>query len=74
MCGLAELLHSEGFVVSGCDLAASEATARLESLGIPVMVGHDPAHLDGVQVLVHSSAVPPDNAEVEAARGARQSA
>jgi UDP-N-acetylmuramate--alanine ligase len=69
MCGLAELLHSEGFVVSGCDLAASETTVRLESLGIPVMVGHDPAHLEGVQVLVHSSAVPPDNAEVEAARG-----
>ncbi len=69
MCGLAELLHSEGFVVSGCDLAASEATARLESLGIKVMIGHDPAHLDGVQVLVHSSAVPPDNAEVEATRG-----
>jgi UDP-N-acetylmuramate--alanine ligase len=68
MCGLAELLHSEGFVVSGCDLAASEATVRLDSLGIPVMIGHDPAHLDGVQVLVHSSAVPPDNAEVEAAR------
>ena len=67
MCGLAELLHSEGFVVSGCDLAAGEATARLESLGVRVMLGHDPAHLDGVQVLVHSSAVPPDNAEVRAA-------
>ncbi len=67
MCGLAELLHSEGFVVSGCDLAAGEATARLESLGVRVMLGHGPAHLDGVQVLVHSSAVPPDNAEVHAA-------
>ncbi len=67
MCGLAELLHSEGFVVSGCDLAAGEATARLESLGVRVTLGHDPAHLDGVQVLVHSSAVPPDNAEVRAA-------
>jgi UDP-N-acetylmuramate--alanine ligase len=67
MCGLAELLHSEGFVVSGCDLAAGEATARLESLGVRVMLGHDPGHLDGVQVLVHSSAVPPDNAEVHAA-------
>ena len=67
MCGLAELLHSEGFVVSGCDLAAGEATARLESLGVRVMLGHEPGHLDGVQVLVHSSAVPPDNPEVHAA-------
>ena len=40
MCGLAELLHGEGFTVSGCDLAASETTARLDSLGIRVDLGH----------------------------------
>ncbi len=69
MCGLAELLHAEGFTVSGCDLAASETTARLESLGIAVHLGHAPGHLDGVHVLVTSSAVMGENAEVEAARG-----
>lgn len=68
MCGLAELLHAEGFVVSGCDLAASETTARLESLGMRVHVGHSATHLDGVQLLVTSSAVRPGNAEVDAAR------
>ncbi|MBZ5588060.1 MAG: UDP-N-acetylmuramate--L-alanine ligase [Acidobacteriia bacterium] len=68
MCGLAELLHGEGFTVSGCDLAASETTVRLESLGIRVHLGHAAGHLEGVQVLVISSAVKPDNAEVEAAR------
>ncbi len=68
MCGLAELLHGEGFAVSGCDLAASENTARLESLGIKVDIGHAAAHLDGVQVLVISSAVQGGNGEVEAAR------
>ena len=68
MCGLAELLHGEGFTVSGCDLAASETTARLDSLGIRVDLGHAAGHLKGVQVLVISSAVKADNTEVEAAR------
>lgn len=68
MCGLAELLHGEGFEVSGCDLAASETTARLETLGIKVALGHAPDHLAGVQVLVISSAVPGTNPELDAAR------
>jgi UDP-N-acetylmuramate--alanine ligase len=68
MCGLAELLHGEGFEVSGCDLAASETTGRLEGLGINVALGHAADHLQGVQVLVISSAVPGTNPEVEAAR------
>lgn len=70
MCGLAELLHLEGLQVSGCDLQASETTARLQQLGIAVAVGHDPAHLAGVDVLVISSAVPGSSPEVEAARAA----
>ena len=68
MCGLAELLHGEGFEVSGCDLAVSETTTRLARLGIKVALGHTPDHLEGVQVLVISSAVPGANPEVEAAR------
>jgi UDP-N-acetylmuramate--alanine ligase len=70
MCGLAELLHSEGFEVSGCDLQASESTSRLAGLGVPVAHEHAAAHLEGVQVVVVSSAVPPDNPEVAAARRA----
>ncbi len=68
MCGLAELLHGEGLAVSGCDLAANEATLRLQALGIPVALGHDPGHLAQAQVVVVSSAVGQDNAEVAAAR------
>jgi UDP-N-acetylmuramate--alanine ligase len=68
MCGLAELLHGDGLEVSGCDQAASETTARLEALGIPVAIGHDPSHLERAQVVVISSAVAGENAEVAAAR------
>lgn len=70
MCGLAELLHAQGFAVSGCDLAAGETTERLASLGIPVAIGHDAEHLGDAQVVVISSAVAGDNPEVQAARAA----
>ncbi len=70
MCGLAELLHHEGLTVSGCDLSESETTARLRALGIPVAIGHDPAHVGDAQLIVVSSAVAQDHPELEAARAA----
>ncbi len=69
MSGLAEVYRTEGFRVSGCDLERSGRTARLEDLGIPVAIGHDPGHLDGVDVLVVTSAVDRAHPEVAAALG-----
>jgi len=68
MCGIAEVLAQYDLRVSGCDLAASETTRRLERLGIEVRTGHDAAHLDDVDLLVVSSAVESGNPEVRAAR------
>ncbi len=69
MCGLAEIFRAGGFQVSGCDLELSGRTARLENLGIPVAMGHDPGHLAGVDVLVVTSAVNRAHPEVAAALG-----
>jgi UDP-N-acetylmuramate--alanine ligase len=63
MCGLAEVLAADGAVVTGCDLAASERTERLESRGVEVAIRHDPAHLDGAEALVVSAAVRPNEPE-----------
>jgi UDP-N-acetylmuramate--alanine ligase len=70
MSGIAEILIAEGFRVTGSDLAASEVTARLESLGARVMIGHDTQNVEGAEVVVYSSAVDPErNPEtVEATR------
>ena len=68
MCGLAEVLRAEGHTVSGCDLADSERTRRLAGLGAVIHRGHDPGHLEGVDALVVSAAVPADNPELAAAR------
>ena len=69
MSGIAEiLLQSTPLEISGCDLARSEGTARLEALGAKIAIGHDPSHVDDADLLVISSAVGESNPEVEAAR------
>jgi UDP-N-acetylmuramate--alanine ligase len=71
MCGIAEVLLNQGYRVSGSDLARSPATERLEGLGATVQLGQDAAHVDGVDVLVYSSAIDADNPELRAARERR---
>ena len=69
MSGIAEILIDEGFSITGSDRAASDNTERLEALGVKVSVGHAAENLDpDVDVLVYSSAVAPDNPEVQEAR------
>ena len=71
MNGIAEVLVNQGFEVSGSDLKTSAATRHLSELGVRVVIGHDAALVDGVDVLVVSTAVPEDNPEVIAARELR---
>ncbi len=71
MSGIAEVLLNLGYGVRGSDLKSSETTQRLESLGGDVRIGHDESNVDGVDVVVVSSAVKSDNAEVRAARRAK---
>jgi len=73
MSGIAEVLLTLGYAVSGSDLAESETTRRLRDLGARVQVGpHDAEHVDAdVDVLVISSAVAYANPEVVRARDLR---
>ncbi|MCC8164872.1 MAG: UDP-N-acetylmuramate--L-alanine ligase [Planctomycetes bacterium] len=68
MSALARLAAREGATVSGCDREASDLTDRLITDGIPVLVGHAADHVADVDLLVHTSAVPSDHPELEAAR------
>ncbi len=67
MSALAELAHRRGAAVTGCDQNPAGA-ADIAALGIPVVQGHDPAHLDGCRALVVTSAVPKDHPELLAAK------
>ena len=70
MRGLAVLLHHAGYRVSGCDRGAADELRDLTSLGIRVEPSHDASHLAGMDLLVRSSAVPADLAEVASAESA----
>ncbi|MEO7431549.1 MAG: UDP-N-acetylmuramate--L-alanine ligase [Dokdonella sp.] len=71
MSGIAEVLCTLGYSVSGSDKADNATTRRLASLGVRVDHGHDAAHVVDVDVLVVSSAIQPDNPELVAARARR---
>ena len=68
MSGIAEVLATQGYQISGSDLAASAATRRLEALGARITVGHDAANVAGADAVVVSTAIASDNPEVTAAR------
>jgi UDP-N-acetylmuramate--alanine ligase len=68
MSGIAEILAESGVSVSGCDLKPSAATDLLKSRGIPVVIGHDREHLEGVDLVVVTAAVKGVNDEVDQAR------
>ncbi|MGB7592125.1 MAG: UDP-N-acetylmuramate--L-alanine ligase, partial [Terriglobia bacterium] len=64
----AEVLLNLGFTVSGSDLKATPVTERLAKLGARVFEGHAASNLRDAQVVVISSAIPPDNLEVQEAQ------
>jgi UDP-N-acetylmuramate--alanine ligase len=64
MSGIAELLANLGYEVSGSDAKRSDVTARLETLGVRIVPGHDAANVGNADVVVMSSAIGGDNAEI----------
>jgi UDP-N-acetylmuramate--alanine ligase len=68
MSGIARIMLARSLRVSGSDLKESRALAALRVLGATVNVGHDPAHIDGSDTVVYSSAIRDKNTELAAAR------
>lgn len=71
MCGIAEVLHNQGYQISGSDLRHSSVTQRLESIGIKVCIGHQASNVDGADALVVSTAVSAENPELISAKEKR---
>jgi UDP-N-acetylmuramate--alanine ligase len=67
MSGIARILAQRGHRVSGSDLSDGRSVAALRALGVEVHVGHRAEHVADADVVVISTAVPPDNPEVMAA-------
>src|SRR5260370_1591243 len=64
MSGIAEVLLTLGYSVSGSDVKLSTITEQLQNLGAAVYEGHKASNADGAHVVVTSSAVKADNPEV----------
>ena len=67
MSGIAEVLHNLGYKAQGSDVSDNANVKRLRAMGVKVSIGHREENLGDAQVVVISSAVKPDNAEVAAA-------
>lgn len=67
MCPLAEILHKEGYELSGSDNNETDTLARIRSLGIPVTLGQRAENIEGAELIVYTAAILPDNPELVAA-------
>ena len=68
MCPLAEILHSEGFELTGSDCNESDTLERIKGYGIKVYMGHRAENIEGAELIVYTAAVKKDNPELVAAQ------
>lgn len=67
MSGLAEILASQGYIVTGSDMKPSAIIQKLEKIGIKVTIGHQAENVTGADLLVYTAAVKANNPELIAA-------
>ena len=68
MCPLAEILHHEGYELSGSDMNEGETLDRIKGYGIPVFMGHAAENIKGAELVVYSAAIKETNPERQAAK------
>ena len=64
MSGLAALLLTKGYTVSGSDGKDSEILNKLRSSGAEIYIGHRESNLNSVDLVVYTAAIPNDNPEI----------
>ena len=68
MSGIAEIMHSLGYIVQGSDKVHSQNIERLERIGIKTFIGHNAENVANANVIVYSSAIKQNNPELLKAR------
>ncbi|QVL46814.1 MAG: UDP-N-acetylmuramate--L-alanine ligase [Thiocapsa sp.] len=71
MSGIAELMANLGYEVAGSDLRESDATRRLQGLGVEIFIGHRAEQVADADAVVVSSAIDETNPEIQSARAGR---
>ncbi len=69
MSSLAQILHEQGWTVTGSDLRENDTSRALEAQGIPVAIGQTADNIKpDMELIVYTAAVHEDNPELIAAR------
>lgn len=68
MSGMAEILLSKGFHVSGTDNSDSHIVRHLRDLGAVIYIGHSSDNIGDADLIIYTDAIAPDNIELIAAR------
>jgi len=71
MSGIADVMNTLGYQVSGSDIADNAVTQRLKKLGVTIHHSHDAENVSDVDVVVTSTAINESNDEVKAAKKLR---
>jgi len=71
MSGIADVMHTLGYQVSGSDIASSAVTERLKNIGVKIYNKHVAENVSDVDVVVTSTAIDQENVEVETAKANR---
>lgn len=65
---LAQILHSQGYFLTGSDNNETETLDAVRKMGIPVFIGQRAENIEGADLIVHTAAIMEDNPELMAAR------
>ena len=65
---LAQVLHKEGYYLTGSDNNESDILKMVRALGIPVTMGQKAENIEGADLIVHTAAIMEDNPELIAAK------
>ncbi|MCL2106725.1 MAG: UDP-N-acetylmuramate--L-alanine ligase [Oscillospiraceae bacterium] len=68
MCPLVEILHGEGYAITGSDNNESETLSRIRALGIDARLGQRAENIAGAELIIYTAAVLADNPELAAAK------
>lgn len=68
MCPMAEILHHNGYIITGSDMNESDTLDRIKGYGIHVAMGHKAENIGDAEVVIYTAACKQDNPELVAAR------
>lgn len=62
--GLARFVEAQGAIISGSDMHEGSLTKKLKKMGIPISIPHNASSVEGVDLVIHSSIIRPNNVEI----------